>query len=57
MHDEAATHYVDMIDQTTLGHRYIKERFGKTPALVGRLILLVLPPSKLTSAVPRLKSS
>eukprot|EP00850_Spirogloea_muscicola_P005017 SM000022S07231 [mRNA] locus=s22:665524:679079:- [translate_table: standard] len=28
MHDEAATHYVDMIDQTTLGHRYILEQFG-----------------------------
>eukprot|EP00250_Pteridium_aquilinum_P013927 c21663_g1_i1 orf=147-3290(+) len=31
MHDEAATHYIDMIDQTTLGHRYIKEQFGKVP--------------------------
>eukprot|EP00850_Spirogloea_muscicola_P004147 SM000017S02887 [mRNA] locus=s17:887138:900859:+ [translate_table: standard] len=28
MHDEAATHYVDMIDQTTLGHRYILDQFG-----------------------------
>ena len=33
MHDEATTHYVDMIDQTTLGHRYIKEQFGKTPRI------------------------
>ncbi|XP_047319755.1 alpha-mannosidase [Impatiens glandulifera] len=31
MHDEAATHYVDMIDQTTLGHRAIKDQFNKTP--------------------------
>ena len=28
MHDEAATHYVDMIDQTTLGHRFIVDEFG-----------------------------
>ncbi|KAG8388777.1 hypothetical protein BUALT_Bualt02G0160500 [Buddleja alternifolia] len=31
MHDEATTHYVDMIDQTTLGHRFIKAQFNKTP--------------------------
>ncbi|XP_078151977.1 alpha-mannosidase-like isoform X2 [Carex rostrata] len=31
MHDEAATHYIDMIDQTTLGHRLIKKQFGKIP--------------------------
>ncbi|MCO5552104.1 hypothetical protein L7F22_005614 [Adiantum nelumboides] len=31
MHDEATTHYIDMIDQTTLGHKYIKEQFGKVP--------------------------
>lgn len=31
MHDEAATHYIDMIDQTTLGHRFIKDQFNKTP--------------------------
>ncbi|KAK0605016.1 hypothetical protein LWI29_021857 [Acer saccharum] len=31
MHDEAATHYIDMIDQTTLGHRAIKEQFNKAP--------------------------
>ena len=28
MHDEATTHYVDMIDQTTLGHQYILSEFG-----------------------------
>ena len=28
MHDEAGTHYVDMIDQTTLGHQYILSQFG-----------------------------
>lgn len=33
MHDEAATHYIDMIDQTTLGHRFIKEEFGVTPRI------------------------
>ncbi|KAK8963515.1 hypothetical protein KSP40_PGU009535 [Platanthera guangdongensis] len=33
MHDEAATHYIDMIDQTTLGHRMIKKQFNKTPRI------------------------
>lgn len=33
MHDEAATHYIDMIDQTTLGHRFIKDEFNKTPTV------------------------
>lgn len=37
MHDEAATHYIDMIDQTTLGHRYIKEQFGKVPRVAWQL--------------------
>ncbi|KAK2984501.1 hypothetical protein RJ640_016887 [Escallonia rubra] len=31
MHDEATTHYIDMIDQTTLGHHLIKSQFNKTP--------------------------
>ncbi|XP_031277259.1 probable alpha-mannosidase At5g13980 [Pistacia vera] len=33
MHDEAAPHYIDMIDQTTLGHRFIKEEFNLTPRI------------------------
>ncbi|KAB1213188.1 Lysosomal alpha-mannosidase [Morella rubra] len=33
MHDEAATHYVDMIDQTTLGHRFIKKEFDVVPRI------------------------
>lgn len=33
MHDEATTHYIDMIDQTTLGHQFIKEEFGITPRI------------------------
>ncbi|XP_030535906.1 alpha-mannosidase [Rhodamnia argentea] len=31
MHDEATTHYIDMIDQTTLGHSLIKSEFNKVP--------------------------
>ena len=30
MHDEATTHYLDMIDQTTLGHQYILSEFGES---------------------------
>lgn len=33
MHDEAVTHYIDMIDQTTLGHRFVKREFGVTPRI------------------------
>ncbi|RVX06841.1 putative alpha-mannosidase [Vitis vinifera] len=33
MHDEAATHYIDMVDQTTLGHRFLKKEFGVTPRI------------------------
>ncbi|KAM1014842.1 hypothetical protein ACFX14_044776 [Malus domestica] len=33
MHDEAATHYIDMIDQTTLGHQFIKREFDVTPRI------------------------
>lgn len=31
MHDEATVLYIDMIDQTTLGHRLIKKAFNKVP--------------------------
>jgi hypothetical protein len=32
-HDEATTHYVDMIDQTTLGHAFLMEEFGAIPRI------------------------
>ena len=31
MHDEAAAHYVAMVDQTTLGHAFLKEQLGVIP--------------------------
>jgi len=33
MHDEAATHYYGMIDQTTLGHTFLKENFDFKPSV------------------------
>nr|GEY53800.1 probable alpha-mannosidase At5g13980 [Tanacetum cinerariifolium] len=33
MHDEAAPHYIDMIDQTTFGHKFIKQQFNVTPRI------------------------
>eukprot|EP01062_Namystynia_karyoxenos_P008269 TRINITY_DN12907_c0_g1_i1.p1 TRINITY_DN12907_c0_g1~~TRINITY_DN12907_c0_g1_i1.p1 ORF type:complete len:1050 (+),score=264.30 TRINITY_DN12907_c0_g1_i1:83-3151(+) len=33
MHDEAAPHYRAMIDQTTLGHRYLKDEVGAVPTI------------------------
>ncbi|XP_059645279.1 alpha-mannosidase At3g26720 isoform X2 [Cornus florida] len=31
MHDEATPHYIDLIDQTTMGHQFIKDEFGQKP--------------------------
>lgn len=31
MHDEATPYYIDLIDQTTLGHHFIKNVFGQKP--------------------------
>ena len=33
MHDEATTHYMGMIDQTTLGHDFLKQNFDYTPSV------------------------
>lgn len=33
MHDEAASHFVSMIDQTTYGHRFLKEQFNVKPKI------------------------
>ena len=33
MHDEAATHFMGMIDQTTLGHSFLKETFDYVPTV------------------------
>ncbi len=33
MHDEAAAHYVGMVDQTTRGHRFLKETFDYVPRI------------------------
>ena len=33
MHDEATTHYMGMIDQTTLGHDFLKRNFGYIPSV------------------------
>lgn len=41
MHDEGAVHYIDMIDQTTFGHKFLKDQFNVAPTIgwqIGRLI-------------------
>eukprot|EP00879_Flechtneria_rotunda_P012931 GHRR01013504.1.p1 GENE.GHRR01013504.1~~GHRR01013504.1.p1 ORF type:complete len:746 (+),score=240.71 GHRR01013504.1:364-2601(+) len=36
-HDEAAAHYVAMIDQTTRGHRFLNATFGITPSIAWQI--------------------
>ncbi|RNE99561.1 putative lysosomal alpha-mannosidase precursor [Trypanosoma rangeli] len=31
MHDEASTHFIDMIDQTTIGHRWLRRELNVSP--------------------------
>jgi len=33
MHDEASSHYLSMIDQTTLGHKFLLDEFGFVPRI------------------------
>ena len=33
MHDEAATHFMGMIDQTTLGHDFLRQELGYVPSV------------------------
>lgn len=33
MHDEASPHYLDMIDQTRLGHKFLMDQFGVLPKI------------------------
>lgn len=33
MHDEATAHFIDMIDQTALGHAFIASEFGVYPTV------------------------
>ena len=37
MHDESSPTYVDMIDQTTLGHRLIKQQFNVVPSVTWQI--------------------
>ena len=33
MHDEATTHFMGQIDQTTLGHSFLKKELGVVPTV------------------------